>query len=438
MKKFFVLFLLLASCFILPFAQRANALAPVIIERSEFDYPSGFGQDQNYRSNQPNSDPTSEYRKTYSISESFDPECIGSSGGSCASYTHQTINQISQQLQQNSWTNNANRFMAHQWVYPIFQTSLTPEERSTALRNFRVNTQSPAYNSTVRMLDSRSKLCLLSRKIDQVAKFITQSSSYCIDEEVTDNIRFSQAILALNSLDSAYLQKKIGFRSIYFPNCEANTVPQKIPGELAEKLSSVGGQRPSDPVEYFFTHLQPGCKSSVAMSAQPCDLGSDGREDCKPKVEINMPFGAAPNSTADVLSFAIPVRRQTVANQDYSETVPNSATMDRPNPFNWVAKFFSQFYDDILDSRKNFSGNTLVKYFVPKETEKALDINLQHTYNFLPSADVDQLKQDDIPSSEDKTTGIGLHPGASNSKAIQYLKNSLIPCRSNPSCLSRL
>lgn len=433
MKRFF-LFIFIFLTLEFRFSSFVFSLDPVIINKSEKAYPAGFTNDQDYIPADPDQVDTTTHVRTINITNTFSPQTTGTTNpDGSAQYTVQNIDHVDQDIELNKFTNFGLRNIFNHLTSAIKNILASPEERLKAYKNYDLNNPLGTGNFTNRGMPYRDWLCLLSRKIDEVAKFNNNQNATCIDEQVAPNVRFGKAILALNNLPLSVRQKifldtKAG--NFYYKNCEAATLPTSLPGDIASALSKSQGNSPSDPLTLLQNNaINPMCQGSIASKVQQCDLSADGTENCKPPENISHPLGAGAIASTDVMAHAIPASH-TVNNLDFGQTTKNSPIPDRPNPLSWLAAFFEQFWNDVLSDTKTFSRPTKLIYKVDKKLETGLSTDQTANTYMIPNKDARALDSAN-PSSTDNAT---LDPGYSSNMARQLWYKYATPCSWQPGC----
>lgn len=442
MKKFFVLFILHISYFIFLFAFQADALDPIIINKSEKAYPPSFGSDQDYVPSDPAQVETTTYTKTTNISKSFSPICASTDPDnpeSCSTFASQQIKDIDQKISLENFTNwsmiNLNASNTLFTKNPF----ASPEERFAAFKSFDINSPTGSGNYAIRALPLREWQCALSLKIRQVAEFIQgDKNPSCIDETLgnkSSQYRFSKVILAINALKPAERQKAIGSEYFYYQDCQTTAPPTGLPSNIYDIFSAntKGGPNPStqEAISLYSNQVSVTCTNSIATLVTQCDLDSNNGKKCKDPVKQSGPryAEAATLKLTQIKKYTIPAKSKITEN-DYNNTTKSDPIIDQPNLVWWQALYtkIDYFVNGILSENKTFSGPTQVSTAIPKTITSGLDEQEQSNTQFIPAAIYERSNIKTANASTTNESNLSVNPGEKADQSLHLLYSNLTPC----------
>lgn len=419
------IWLLFLFIFLFGFVPSVQAVEqpPILIDNSQFAYPPSLNNNQNYTSNNIFRDSTDTISKTFSVSQSFPSTCnVGTSGQEVCNTI--TVDHIQQ-------PEDMSKNFTNWGLRSTIDTNLNtpadvPADRLSAFHNYDITKD--AFNATVRGLSYPDKMRQISRKIDEVVKFINHQSSTCMDEVIEKGgtkTRFGRAVLAYSAVAPEYF---------YYPDNKADTEAIPLPDYIKSALNKSIAPSPGNPVEFFNDFIQPGCSNSIAMAVEPCDLNDNGASpDCsKGKQPVSIPGGAALTS-ADYTAMYLPANAQ-VQHQDFSQTEVKSGMLDKPNALTWTAIFhyISNIFSGVLHDSRTFSGTTQVNYYLPTTFTNGSNINFTKDLYLMPASTANSIKNAKTSSTDDGQ--MSLHLGNSNQQSTQVLHTLLTPCNWQADC----
>lgn len=405
MKKnvplFSSLLFLIPSLFFL--ATPLYALDPVIIDDTRHFYPNTSGDDQNYIPSDPNSVETISVEKITNISETFDPIVL--SEGSSPTYQYQNINKIEQDIDTRELNTSFFRQNYFHFSQPLDNPLAAPEAIKSTFTSYY-----SSHNSSRRSLPAATQRCFISQQISDISTFIESGNSICIDREITTSV----GKLRVGEIISALIKNGLG--KLYYPDpkCPPDQRAEEFPPNVLAALSK---QYPSNYnyslsiAEYQHLYLygiEPICTNSLAQSIVHCDLDDSGNKvNCKDEIRSE-PLAAA-TANENIYRNYLPQSTDNLP-KDYSVTVNNPPETDLPNPIGWLAQFFKNFFEGILEESETYSGPHSVTTKIDSRQATGLKAHETAIKNFIPNSMAEEVK--DLPASG--TNNITVDPGNSN------------------------
>lgn len=390
------------------------ALDPVIIEDTRHYYPDTTGDDQNYIPSDPESIETIPIEKIYTISESFSPVLESAPDVDPPLYQYQEIDQIQQGIYSREINTSFYRQNYFHFTQPILDALASPDIIKSSFTSY-----DSSHNSTRRSLPAATQRCYIGHQISDISIFIDGGNSICIDREIDT----SKGKIRVGEIIQALINNGLG--NLYYPDpkCPPGQKPEEFPSEVISALGSVGYDFSLSLAEYqqlYLYGIEPVCTNSLAQSVVHCDLDVSGnKSNCQTEIRSEPLAGATANQ--NIYRSFIPETEQN-ASRDFSQTEKTAAKIDKPNPIEWTAQYYEDFYSGRLDHDVTFSGPHSITTKVDARQITGLEAHETAIKNFIPSSLTDF---DSFPSSG--TNGVTLDPGETNSRLENIFFNLTRP-----------